>query len=64
MKTLTKARRYRLTEREFSRLELLKKYNIKESGFVRDAIAEKFERDLPKLVKEQKRMEDFIKCPF
>lgn len=64
MKLLTKARRYRLTEYEFSRLELLKKYNVKESQFVRQAISEKFERDLPRLVSEQKRMEDFIKCPF
>lgn len=57
---LSKSRRYRFTNSEFQKLELLKKYSIVESKFVRLAIQEKFERDFPKLkIKSEK-----IYCPF
>ena len=60
MKILAKSRRYRFTESQFNKLELLKNFNLKESKFVRDAIDEKFERDLPKLKIKQNK----IKLPF
>jgi hypothetical protein len=39
---------------------MLKKYNIKESQFVRQAIDEKFNRDIPEIKIKQER----IKLPF
>lgn len=60
MKLLTKSRRYRFTEDEFLMIEKLKKENVIESKFVRNAIKEKFERDYPKLLKNKNK----IFCPF
>ena len=60
MKILTKSRRYRFDEPTFKKLELLKQYRIKESQFVRLAINEKLNRDLPKLKIESEK----IKLPF
>jgi hypothetical protein len=52
MKTLTKTRRYNLSEELINKLDQLKQYNIVESRFVRIAIEEKLQRDIPKLKTE------------
>ena len=53
-------RTYRFSEFEVYKLDKLKQYGLKESNFIRKAIEEKLERDLPKLYKEKQK--DY--CPF
>jgi hypothetical protein len=53
-------RRYRFSDNEVLLLASLKKYSIIESNFVRQAIAEKLQRDLPALKIEHER----FKYPF
>ena len=48
-KILTISRRYRFPRQLTEKLQKLKKFNIVESKFVRLAIEEKLQRDLPKL---------------
>jgi hypothetical protein len=48
-KLLTKSRRYRLPETLVEKLQKLRQFNVIESKFVRAAIEEKLQRDLPKL---------------
>lgn len=61
---LTKIERIRLSSTEVERLSRLKMFGISKSKFIRLAIREKFERDLPVLLAEQKRLDNLIKCPF
>jgi hypothetical protein len=42
----------------------LKKNRVSISSFVRKAIREKIERDLPKIIENEKNRIDKIKCPF
>lgn len=60
MRTLTKTRRYNLSEDLVFKLDKLKDYSIVESKFVRLAIEEKLTRDLPKIKIEKER----FKYPF
>jgi hypothetical protein len=60
MKILYKSRRYRFGEETYKKLERLKEYSIIESHFVRKAIEEKLDRDLPKLKIEKER----VRLPF
>lgn len=63
-KLLNKSRRYRLSEDTFNMLSRLQELGFNESKFVRESIKEKFERDLPKIVEEQKLKQELIECPF
>ena len=42
----------------------LKKNRVNISSFVRKAIREKTERDLPKIIESEKKKIEKIKCPF
>lgn len=55
-----KLRCYRFSDELTEKLDQLKKYRIIESKFIRQAIEEKLERDLPKL----KVKKDSSCCPF
>ncbi len=57
MEQLTKIERIRLSPTDVQKLNDLKKIGIHKSSFIRQAVREKFERDLPK----EKRVFD---CPF
>lgn len=64
-KLLNKSRRIRMNQDMFDAFESLLKYGINnESKFIREAIQEKMERDLPKLILEQQRKNQLIECPF
>jgi len=63
MQKLTKLKTFRFDEDTDLLLNRLAKYRI-ESRFVRKAIREKFERDYPKWIEEEKRKQELIKCPF
>jgi len=56
----TKLRSYKFTEDMNKQLLKLKEYSIIESKFVRLAIQEKLDRDLPKLKIEKEK----VYCPF
>ena len=60
MRTHTKLKSYRFTPEMVELLEKLDEFNIVESKFVRLAIQEKLERDLPKLKIEKEK----VYCPF
>ena len=42
----------------------LKKNRVNISSFVRQAIREKIERELPKIIESENKRKDKIKCPF
>ena len=54
MKILKKTNTFRFSESTYELLERAKKNHILLSRFVREAISEKFERDYPKWIQEQK----------
>lgn len=64
MEKLTKIERIRLSSTLAENLDKLKPYGIKKSKFIRQAIEEKIERDLPKLNAEKRRLDNLIKYPF
>ena len=64
MERLTKIERVRLSSTDCHNLSRLKAFGIHKSSFIRDAIKEKIERDVPKILAEQKRLANLIKCPF
>ena len=64
MSKLTHIQRFRFTENDMLLFAELKKNRINISSFVRKAIREKIERELPKIIdKETKRIEK-INYPF
>lgn len=64
MHKLTKIERFRISENVHQTLNTLAKYGKKRGWFIREAISEKMERDMPKLIAAQKRKEEKTKCPF
>ena len=58
MEKLTEIRRFRCSQTMVGQLNSLP------TKFVRDAISEKLERDLPEIIAEEKRKHELIKCPF
>lgn len=64
MSKLTEIQRVRMSVECVENLAQLKKYGIRRSDFIRNAIYEKFERDLPKILAENKRKENLKYCPF
>lgn len=57
-----KLKTFRLTESSLELLRRAKDCNVNISTFVREAINDKFERDFPKWIEEQKKIEN--QCPF
>ena len=64
MSKLTKIQRVRMSVECVENLAQLKKYGIRKSDFIRSAINEKFERDLPKILSDQRKKENLKYCPF
>lgn len=64
MDKLTKVQRIRLDDQTVSELAKLRDYGLKQSKFIRDAIAEKLERDKPKILADRKRKQALIHCPL
>lgn len=63
-KILRKQKIFRFDEKTYELFEVAKKNHVTLSRFVRQAISEKFERDYPKWIAEQKRKKELIDCPF
>lgn len=63
MKILKKTNTFRFSESTYELLNRAKKNHVKLSKFVREAISEKFERDFPKWIEEQKSKE-ILNLPF
>ncbi len=61
---LTNSYRIRLSDNDLLLLKQLKSLRIKPTTFVRNAIREKIERDLPKIIESENKRKDKIKCPF
>ena len=61
---LTNSYRIRLSDNDLLLLKQLKSLRIKPTTFIRNAIREKIERELPKLIENEKKRIDKIKCPF
>jgi hypothetical protein len=55
----TKSKVIKLTEVQYNTLKKLENYNVRVCDFVRDAIAEKLEREKHKILKPKKEY-----CPF
>lgn len=64
MSKLTEIERIRLSVETVNNLTDLKRFGLSKSKFIRNAILEKIERDLPQLLAEEKRKQNLIKCPF
>ena len=54
----------RLSSNDLLLLNELKKYRIKPTTFVRKAIREKIERELPKIVESETKRNNKEYCPF
>lgn len=63
MKILKKTKTFRFSESTYELLERAKKNHVPLSRFVREAISEKFERDYPVWIEQQKQQSE-INCPF
>ncbi len=61
---LTNSYRIRLSDDDLLLLKQLKSLRIKPTTFVRQAIREKIERELPKIIELENKRKDKIKCPF
>ena len=61
---LTHSYRIRLNDADLALLNELKKLRIKPTTFIRIAIREKIERELPKIIENERKRIDKIKCPF
>ena len=64
MNKLTHIQRFRFTQNDVLLFVELKKNRINLSPFVRKAVREKIERDLPKIIENENKRIDEIKCPF
>lgn len=64
MKQLTHIQRFRFTQNDIILFAELKKNRINVSSFVRKAFREKIERDLPKIIEEEKNRINKQYCPF
>ena len=64
MSKLVHIQRFRFTQNDMLLFAELKKNRINISSFVRKAIREKIERELPKLIESENKRIDKVKCPF
>jgi hypothetical protein len=60
MKLLTKTKVIRISENQLKTLQKMKSYNVDVGHFIRDAIAEKIQREYKQLIPKQKKEY----CPF
>lgn len=60
---LTHSYRIRLSSNDLLLLNELKKLRIKPTTFMRKALREKIDRDLPKLIEAETKRNEKIKCP-
>jgi hypothetical protein len=61
---LTNSYRIRLSDNDLLLLKQLKALRIKPTTFIRNAIREKIERDMPKIIELENKRKEKIKCPF
>ena len=61
---LTHSYRIRLSSDDMLLLNELKKLRVKLTTFIRNAIREKIERDLPKIIEAEKKRIAKDQCPF
>lgn len=59
MKTLTKTKVIRITEVQHATLVKMKSYNVDVGNFIREAIAEKIQKEYNQIMSKPK-----TKCPF
>ena len=64
MSKLTHIQRFRFTQNDMMLFNELKKNRVNISSFVRKAIKEKIEREMPKIIESEKKRIDKIECPF
>lgn len=64
MSKLTHIQRFRFTQNDMILFDELKKNRVNVSSFIRKAIREKIEKDLPKLIEAENKRKDKIICPF
>ena len=64
MSKLTHIQRFRFTQNDMLLFSELKKNRINISLFVRKAIREKIERELPKLIEDETNRRNKEYCPF
>ena len=64
MSKLTHIQRFRFTQNDMLLFSELKKNRINISSFVRKAIREKIERELPKLIEDETNRINKEYCPF
>ena len=64
MSKLTHIQRFRFTQNDMLLFSVLKKNRINISSFVRKAIREKIERELPKLIEAETNRRNKEYCPF
>ena len=64
MSKLTHIQRFRFTQNDMMLFAELKKNRVNISSFVRKAIKEKIEREMPKIIESEKKRIDKIECPF
>jgi hypothetical protein len=64
MSKLTHIQRFRFSKNDMLLFAELKKNRVKISSFMRTAFREKIERDLPKLIEQEKNNKNKIYCPF
>ena len=64
MSKLTHIQRFRFTQNDMLLFAELKKNKVNLSSFVRKAIREKIERELPKIIESEKKRIEKINCPF
>lgn len=64
MSKLTHIQRFRFTQNDMLLFAELKKNRVNVSSFIRKAIREKIEKDLPKLIEAENKRKDKIICPF
>ena len=64
MSKLIHIQRFRFTQNDMLLFSELKKNRVNISSFVRNAIREKIEKDLPKLIEAENKRKEKIKCPF
>ena len=61
---LTKIQTIRFSEDDLKLLNELKKYKIKPHAFIRIALREKLNKDLPEIIKREKYLKSKEYCPF
>jgi len=64
MSKLTHIQRFRFTQNDMLLFSELKKNRINISSFVRKAIREKIERELPKIIEQKAKRIENEYCPF